>query len=142
MITGTCLSIAVSIERVSFWSLHAAPSRITCEQLYLSTPDRYEHGLEIDEATAPGYFRALLQATVIAAEDAQRDERTREFRDGYLAPNRIGAMLDVPVWVRGRLAGVVCHEHVGGPRAWTFEEQELGNRRDNAELLDQLQAVA
>jgi diguanylate cyclase (GGDEF)-like protein/PAS domain S-box-containing protein len=32
-------------------------------------------------------------------------------------------MLDVPVYLRGRLVGVVCHEHVGGDRAWDDGEQ-------------------
>jgi diguanylate cyclase (GGDEF)-like protein/PAS domain S-box-containing protein len=32
-------------------------------------------------------------------------------------------MLDAPIWVGGHMVGVVCHEHVGGPRRWQFEEE-------------------
>jgi signal transduction histidine kinase len=34
-------------------------------------------------------------------------------------------MMDVPVWVRGRLWGVVCHEHVGPARRWTDTERDF-----------------
>ncbi len=30
-----------------------------------------------------------------------------------------------PIWVDGRMVGVVCHEHVGGPRRWQFDEELL-----------------
>lgn len=32
-------------------------------------------------------------------------------------------MLDVPVFLGGALHGVVCHEHVGGERRWSRDEQ-------------------
>jgi diguanylate cyclase (GGDEF)-like protein/PAS domain S-box-containing protein len=32
-------------------------------------------------------------------------------------------MLDAPIWVGGRMVGVVCHEHIGGPRRWHFDEE-------------------
>ena len=31
-------------------------------------------------------------------------------------------MLDAPVWVRGEVVGVLCHEHVGPAREWSAEE--------------------
>jgi GAF domain-containing protein len=34
-------------------------------------------------------------------------------------------MLDVPIWVKGEMIGVLCHEHVGAPRNWTAEEEQM-----------------
>ena len=31
-------------------------------------------------------------------------------------------MLDAPVWVGGKVVGVLCHEHTGPPRDWSAEE--------------------
>ena len=56
---------------------------------------------------------------VIVATDAQSDPRTCEFTENYLGPFQITSMLDVPVWLDGKLAGVVCHEHIGPLREWT-----------------------
>jgi PAS domain S-box-containing protein len=62
---------------------------------------------------------------VVAASDAHNDPRTREFSELYLTPNGIGAMLDVPLRQEDRPLGVMCIEHVGGPRTWKVDEQNF-----------------
>jgi diguanylate cyclase (GGDEF)-like protein/PAS domain S-box-containing protein len=113
----------MEVARVSFWSLREAPGAIECEELYLASHRRFERGIVLTEDRYPRYFEALRTGRPVVATDAQRDPATGEFTVGYLQPNGIGAMLDAPVYVRGQLAGVVCHEHVGGVRMWTTDEQ-------------------
>ncbi|MBX3191907.1 MAG: GAF domain-containing sensor histidine kinase [Labilithrix sp.] len=114
------------VERVSYWSWQADPPALRCEEGYELSPARYgEHDTVIAESRYPRYFRALRAEQVIAAEDARRDQRTSELADDYLAPRGIGAMLDIPVWVGGELAGVLCHEWVGPPHRWPAAEVEL-----------------
>ena len=114
---------ALGIERVNFWILENEPLAIRCEQAYERSSQAYESGTRLLGSDYPIYFRALQLEQVIAAEDARRDPRTSEFAVGYLPAFGIGAMLDVPVWVEGRLAGVLCHEHVGPPRKWERSER-------------------
>ena len=73
----------------------------------------------------PAYFDAIEHDRVVAANDAHTDPRTREFCELYLTPNGIGAMLDVPLRQDDRPVGVLCVEHVGGPRTWTVDEQNF-----------------
>jgi diguanylate cyclase (GGDEF)-like protein len=113
----------VEVARVSFWSFREHPAAIHCDALYLRDADRFEAGVSLAEADYPRYFEALRRGETVSATDAHADRRTSEFSASYLGPLGIGAMLDVPVYVRGRLLGVVCHEHVGGPRRWTEDEQ-------------------
>jgi len=113
----------IHAERVSFWSLREDPGAIHCEALYLAGERRFERGAVLEESSYPRYFDALRTGRPVVAEDAHRDASTSEFTPGYLEPNGIGAMLDAPVYVRGQLAGVVCHEHVGGRRVWSTDEQ-------------------
>ena len=50
-------------------------------------------------------------------------------------PLGITSMLDAPIRVAGRVAGVVCHEHVGPPRDWSPAEQSFaGSIADLAAL--------
>jgi GAF domain-containing protein len=35
-------------------------------------------------------------------------------------------MIDVPIWVGDAMVGVICHEHVGGRRNWTNDEETFG----------------
>jgi PAS domain S-box-containing protein len=42
--------------------------------------------------------------------------------ENYLKPLGISSMLDAPVWVSGKVVGVLCHEHTGPARDWSAEE--------------------
>ena len=116
----------LKIERVNFWTLESEPLATRCELGYERSSMDYQSGARLLGSDYPVYFRALKEEQLIAAEDARRDPRTSQFANGYLPGHGIGAMLDVPVWVEGRLAGVLCHEHVGPPRRWELSEREFG----------------
>jgi GAF domain-containing protein len=36
-------------------------------------------------------------------------------------------MLDVPIWVGGELAGVICCEHLGSTRSWDADDERFGH---------------
>lgn len=114
---------ALDVARVSFWRVASDQQSMRCE--YESTHDDVPSlsGAAITAERAPDYFRALESTLTLAAEDVYADERTAELIESYLRPSGIGALLDVAVRVSGDLVGVVCHEHVGGARAWTAEER-------------------
>jgi PAS domain S-box-containing protein len=116
---------ALAVERLSMWRFDSGRSTIRCVGLYRAAGDRYESGAALSRVDAPQYFEALEHDRVVAAADARTDPRTRQFRDSYLAPNGIGAMLDVPLRHDNATVGVLCAEHVGEPRAWTVDEQNF-----------------
>jgi len=115
----------LDVERVSAWWLRTEPKAIGLDALYRRSTAAFEGGTTLLASDFPRYFEALETGSVISAGDAHTDSRTREFSAGYLRPNDIGSMLDVPIYVRGELVGVVCHEHVGGPREWSVDEQQF-----------------
>ena len=83
----------------------------------------------------PSYFSAIGESRVIAAHEARNDVRTRELSAPYLEVHGITSMMDVPIWHKGRLDGVLCHEHVGPARRWTNDEETFaGNLADLASL--------
>ena len=116
---------ALHVERLSQWRFDDERSIIRCMGLYRMTPNHYESGAILRRDDAPQYFDAMERERVIAAEDARTDPRTREFRDSYLVPSQIGAMLDVPLRHDNATVGVLCAEHSGGARAWTVDEQNF-----------------
>ena len=111
------------VGRVSVWRLVSDPTRILCLDLYERDEQRHSDGIELFERDFPAYFKALATERTIAAHQAVTDPRTSCFADSYLTPLGIAAMLDVPIWVGGRMWGVVCHEHVGSPRVWNADEE-------------------
>lgn len=117
-------ALTLGVQRASVWWM-VDRTRIVCADLFEQDAARHTRGAELGAATFPSYFAALHENRVIAAHDAHADPRTSEFSAAYLTPLGIGAMLDAPIRRAGELIGVVCHEHVGGPRHWSEEDQHF-----------------
>ncbi len=113
----------VGVQRAGIWLVRDGGKLIHCVDLFDAETRAHSHGLALEEHAAPAYFAAVHEARSIAAHDACADPRTREFAASYLEKNGIGAMLDAPILVNGRVAGVLCHEHVGAPRRWQGHEE-------------------
>ena len=115
----------IKARRSSMWQFSDDRSAIHCVDLYDSETRQHTSGSIVRRADFPAYFSAMEHARLIAADDAHHDPSTREFSGPYLAPNGIGAMLDIPLHQNGTVTGVMCLEHVGGSRHWTAEEQNF-----------------
>lgn len=121
-------SALLKVERASIWLLAEDRTSITLIDLFESSRRRHSHDCIIRSCDYPTYFLALTtEQRAIVAHDAHTDPRTREFSDTYLRPLGIGAMLDVPIRQEGRVAGVLCSEHVGGSRRWNTHEEQLAS---------------
>ncbi|HEX6639408.1 MAG TPA: GGDEF and EAL domain-containing protein [Steroidobacteraceae bacterium] len=118
-----CLAITLDVSRVSFWSYEEAQELIRCEHMYRADRNSPLGPTLLRRSDFPTYFDSLCQQLVIAVEDAGEDPRTAELHDSYLAPLGVVSMLDVPVRAFGRYLGVLCHEQVNNPRAWTQEDE-------------------
>lgn len=117
------MTTLLRVERGSVWRFDEHGTQLECVDLFEWSSRTHSSGAVITAESVPAYFRALAQNRCIAADDAATDPATSEFTESYLAPLGIGAMLDAPIWVGGRMVGVVCHEHIGGPRRWHFDEE-------------------
>lgn len=113
----------LDIERVSVWFLDDQRTKIVCADLFQRTLAEHAAGAELMAADFTPYFEALATKQSILAHDANTDPRTSCFSQSYLQPLGIGALLDVPIWTSGEMVGVICHEHVGGVRTWTGDEE-------------------
>ncbi len=111
------------VERASVWRFDEQRQTIECVDLFRVSEKAHSGGITVSRAQAPSYFDALATERCIVADDAHQDPTTRDFSRHYLGAYGIGAMLDAPVFVAGDMVGVVCHEHVGGPRRWEFWEE-------------------
>ena len=116
-------SKTLKTERVSVWFYNMDHSKIICKDLYELTKNKHEKGTSLMVEDYPKYFDALEKERIIAANNASADSRTKEFTERYNSVHGITSMMDVPIRLRGKIIGIVCHEHTGFPREWTQEEQ-------------------
>ena len=118
-------SKSLDVERVSVWLYNKNRSEIICEDLYRAGESLHEKGLKLQIRDYPRYFQALEESRTLAADDARQDSLTDEFTTSYLIPLGITSMMDVPIRHRGKVVGILCHEHIGLQREWTLKEQDF-----------------
>ncbi len=117
----------LEVERVGVWFYRDDRRSIYTLDLYELSQQRHSSGIKLSAKDYPVYFQALEAGEIIAADDAQKDPRTREFRETWLVPHNICSMMDVPIRSGGQTVGVICHEHIGSVRHWTIEEQNFAS---------------
>jgi PAS domain S-box-containing protein len=136
--TARISSRALSVARTSLWLFDAAGEQLQCKLLLTDESQLVPHAVSAPPAAnavlptsaSPEYFRAIGNSGVVAVEDVANDPRTRGL-EPYLQRHGVTALLDISVAVPGELMGVVCHEHVGGPRAWHPEEIDFATHVSN-----------
>lgn len=120
----------MEIARVSYWSLQENDSALVCELLHLHatrSADEQFKGTRLSAQESPAYFAALATKRPITAGDVLTHPATSGLIESYLKPLGITSLLDVPVWVRGEVVGVICHEHIGPAREWSAEEVDFAS---------------
>ena len=129
----------LNVARVSVWLYSKDKQELVCESLYELNTQTYTQGHVLAAKQLPHYFGALEQSRVVVANDVYQHNATQEFLADYFPTYQIGAMLDATIWHDGEMIGVICHEHVGGAREWTLDEQNyVGSLADLARLTVEL----
>jgi PAS domain S-box-containing protein len=121
-----CSRAAATLEvaRVSYWSFVDNNSAIVCDLFHhRNGGDASEKlkGARLAVSDCPAYFAGLAAKRPIAADNVYTHPATSGL-ENYLKPRGISSMLDAPVWMRGEMVGVLCHEHIGPVREWSAEE--------------------
>ncbi len=115
----------LEVARVSYWTLREHDAGLECELLYLRSAqcvDEKAKGIRLPVSSCPAYFEALGERRPFVANRVLEHPATHGLVDSYLRPLGITSMLDAPVWLGGKVVGVLCHEHTGPARDWSAEE--------------------
>ncbi|WP_293268567.1 EAL domain-containing protein [Neptunomonas sp.] len=121
IITIRC-AIALNVNRTSVWYM-VNNQYLECQILYDKLQKKTYKGQHLLFQKNPAYFEAIEANQILDAHDAQKDPRTKAFADSYLIPLNIHSILDASFRHEGHTEGVVCFEHTGSARIWSFEEQ-------------------
>ncbi len=115
----------LNIERVGIWQYNTTNEvKITAQKQYETTEKGYifTKGAEVKQKDTPIYFADLVTEKNIIADFAHNHPALVEFVDAYLIPLKINSMLDIPYFVDGEFAGVICCETQGQYKNWTLED--------------------
>jgi diguanylate cyclase (GGDEF)-like protein/PAS domain S-box-containing protein len=118
----------LKVGRTSLWLMLPEGTGICCELIHWARPRREAPPRAIDVLTAeahPAYFAAIQAKEIIVASDAITHPATRSLAADYLVPLGIASTLDVPVWLDGRVVGMLCLEKIGARRFWKPEDVDF-----------------
>lgn len=100
----------LNVERASVWLYNKERTSIICQELYVKSENKFYQNIELLEKDYSQYFLHLLKNPVIVANNAENNPATSCFKETYLKPLGIKSMLDVPIWYKGCVIGVLCIE--------------------------------
>ncbi len=117
----------LDVARIGLWVFDQRQTKLTCLDMFVAETGRHSSGTLLARTEVPQYFALVLNGEVVTIDDAVVDTRTSELARHYLPAFGITAMLDCPILIERKLAGVLCAEHVGGSRRWEGWERLLGS---------------
>ena len=125
---GAHLCRRLYCSRVALWTIREAPGRAAVTRIggfdaLADRPLADAVALDIDAPSA--WLGELLGCGAYASNDAATDRRLVAQRDGYLAPQRVGALLQAAIGTDARVCGFISCEQVGSARAWTQDDARL-----------------
>ena len=116
------ITFYLNIPRAGFWLFSS--TYIECLSLYNKDKKNHERGFQIFKKDFPVYFNYINKGLVLAVEDANAHEATREFSNIYFEPNQIYSTLDCPIFVNNQLYAIICCENTMFKRKWFQNEIE------------------
>ena len=120
-----------AIDRVSYWS--CIPDGIKCESIYYLQSDRYEKNFFLQMSDYPVYFSHLSSGMQIVASNAYNNNITFELCSDYLPKNKIMSLLDTPIFINGKIIGILCFEKTDSPIEW--DNEDINFSRSIADLI-------
>ena len=114
----------LEVDQVSIWLFNLDKTKIICRDCYDGI--NHKQGFVLEAAKYPRYFEAINKFHNITAANARGYYYTSELNEPYFKPNGVLSVMHVPVWLEGKLLGVLCHETFK-TRHWTFEEQDFAS---------------
>nr|WP_320051258.1 PAS domain S-box protein [uncultured Desulfuromonas sp.] len=130
------LASHLNIERVSVWLYSQDQTELHCLSLYELSAQNHSRDMVLTEEKFHDELQALKQSRYVNADDPCNDPRTKGYRESYLEPLNITAMLDCSIISGGRHRGVICFEHVAQQHHWEHDEIIFG-----CQIADQLGMV-
>lgn len=120
----------IEADLISIWAYDEVQGIIQCIEMYdhrnqkhIPIKDISPNILQIKDF--PTYFEIIRKENIIVANDAFNNPATYELNEIYLKPIGVKSLLDVPFFMNGKLAGIICFEQFS-PRIWLPDEIFFG----------------
>lgn len=120
-----------TIERVGYWSY--IPEGLKCESIYYLKSDRFEKNFFLGKENYPIYFENIETGMQIVASNVYNNSITQELCYDYVPKNQIMSLLDTPIFINGKIIGILCFEKTDNAFEW--DNEDINFARSIADLI-------
>ncbi|WP_291131516.1 PAS domain S-box protein [Flavobacterium sp. UBA7682] len=120
-----------SIDRVGYWSY--IPEGLKCDSIYYLKSDRFEKNFFLGKETYPNYFDNIETGMQIVASNVYNNTITQELCYDYIPKNGIMSLLDTPIFINGKIIGILCFEKTD--IAFEWDNEDINFARSIADLI-------
>jgi two-component sensor histidine kinase len=122
---GKKMAACMNVERVNIWMFNNEEECIDCIGNYNLKTKTFSKGEKLCMTDMPNYYGSLQSNRILLVDDVMTSPITAEIKDIYCKQNGITAMMDLPIRMEGKLAGVMCYEFTKGTRDWEDHEVQF-----------------
>ncbi|MEM6751710.1 MAG: PAS domain S-box protein [Cyanobacteria bacterium P01_C01_bin.38] len=123
-------AITLNIKQVGVWLYDKDYSLMQSFDLYDRKNKSHSKSTALKREDYPNYF-AALEKGIHSINNLSETNIAEELSKFYLSVFGATSVLNVPVWLRGRIVGIVCHvyndEVINSSRQWSLEEESFAN---------------
>ena len=112
----------IGVCRASYWEYH--PDCVDCIYLYELKKDTFSllNGQKLTKNNYPNYFYTIEDKTQVVASNVYANSICAELCKDYIPNNDIQSLLDTPVFINGKLKGIICFEATQDLKHWDNED--------------------
>ncbi len=118
-------SHALHVTRVGIWQIDYEEQILRSVICYDNRDDKFSKQTDFSLKERPDYIKQLNSDRIICINDAAESSILSDLDGNY--ESDICSLLDAPIRIDGKLAGVVCIEQFYTSKAWTFDEQNFAS---------------
>lgn len=119
-------AITLNIEKVGVWLYNQDKSLLESINIYNSKSSSHLKSSDLRKEDYPNYF-AALEKDISFIKNISETSINQELSKIYLSVFGVTSVFNVPIWLRGKVVGIVCHAYsdddISSCRQWSLEEE-------------------
>ena len=123
-------AITLNVEQGGGWLYDEDNSQLLCIDVYIRNHIRHSKSVSLKKEDYPNYF-AALEKGIDSVDNFSEANVAQELSKFYLSVFNSTYVLAIPIWLRGRVVGIVCHVYsddiVNSSLQWSLEEKSFAN---------------
>ncbi len=113
-------AIGLNIDRVAIWE--NLEEKITLENIYVQHEDKHYADLTLYKKDFKNYIDSIANSPLIIASDVYQNSALIDFTHEYFPAYNIKSLLDIPIYISGKLKAILCLEATNEIKYWTTED--------------------